>query len=127
MKTKKRIHNRTQLRQRLETLREGIPQQEEKIRSNYNEFKSSLSPQNLLIHSLSSITGVNINKKEFLREGVMTGLGLILQRAIFKTESAVEKKVYHVIDLLFKKIDELIHRFASRSEAGVNRVEAEEE
>lgn len=126
MKKRKRINNRKQLRERILQLRDEIPMQEEKIKKNYDGLKESLSPQNLLIHTVGSITGININKKEFIREGLIAGLGLVLQRAVTKTESAVEKKVYHVIDLLFKKIDDLIHRFAARSDAGANRIDSEE-
>ncbi len=126
MKTKKKIHNRRQLRERLNNLRAELPEQEEKIMADFADFRASLTPQNLLLNSLSSITGININKKEFLRDGIMSGIGLLLQRFVFKTESTVEKKVYHVIDLLFKKIDDLVHRFASRSEARSKRVEEEE-
>lgn len=127
MKTKKRIHNRAQLRHRLNQLNEQLPDQEEKVKAQFENFRSSLSPQNILIHSLSSITGIQINKKEFLREGAIAGIGLLFQRFVSKSESTIEKKVYHVIDLLFKKIDDLVHRFATRSEAGKGRIEKEEE
>jgi hypothetical protein len=126
MTKKKSIHNRAQLRQRLEDLHETIDEQETVINKNFDELKNSLSPKNILINSVSSITGIRVDKNEFLREGVITGIGLLLQRAVVNSESNLEKKVYHTVDRLFKKAESFIQRFTTRSKSGLDRMEGEE-
>ncbi len=122
-----KISNRKQLHQRISAVKSELEQKETALVSNFKEFKSGFTPQNIILNSLGSLTGINLNKKEFIRNGIMTGLSLVIQRFVFKTEANLEKKAYNYIDTLFKKIDHWIRGFSTRSATGVNRIETEEE
>ena len=124
---KMKIKNRKELREHILVLENELVFKEVKVRKRLEQVKESLTPEHIILNTISKLTGINLNKKEFFREGLMTGLGLVLQRVFFKSESTLENKVYDLVGSLFKKIDDLVRRFANRSEAGVNRIEKEEE
>ena len=77
------------------------------------ELKEELKPQNILLKSVSSFTGIKVDKKEYLKEGLAYALSLIAQRYIFKTESKIEERAYEFIDSVFEKIKMFMNKYTS--------------
>ncbi len=115
--TEHRIRNIDELRSEIRRMKHRANDQEKRIAEDIQAIRESLRPENILIRALSNITGIQINKSEFLKNGVLMGIGLLLQRFAFKSENALEHKVYHWVDRLFNKLKSYVARFtSSRSE-----------
>lgn len=109
-----KVNNIDQLRAEINRLR-GISQvQEAQIRKDVEQVRSDLSPVNLLLGALSSVTGIKFNKNAFLKDGVLFGLSILLQRIILKTEKKAESAVYGLVDVLFEKIQDFVGRHTSQ-------------
>ncbi|MFM7218368.1 MAG: hypothetical protein ACKO1U_10145 [Bacteroidota bacterium] len=108
--TKKAIRDRSDLLEELNRLKDVSRKQEESIKTDLNRLKDHYRPENILIRTLGSLTGIDINRNEFLKNGVAMGIGLVLQRFLFKQEAAFERKIYDWVDTVFERI----RRFAEK-------------
>jgi hypothetical protein len=118
--TKNPIRNRRELSIELKRLEEASQHQLDTIKEDLRLLKDHYRPENILIRTLASVTGIDINRNEFLKNGIAVGIGLVLQRFLFKQESAFERKIYDWVDTVFDKI----RRFTEKvSHAGPVRSE----
>ncbi len=104
MKTKP-IHTVDQLHGEIARLSALAKDQEQRIKEDVKQIREELRPENLAVSALSAITGIRLNRNEFLKKGFAVGIGLLLQRFVFKTESKLEQKVYHWLVLRAKVND----------------------
>ncbi|MCC7232899.1 MAG: hypothetical protein IT242_08160 [Bacteroidia bacterium] len=121
----RKIENIRELQAEIRRLKEKSSGQEEAIRHQLKELHERLKPENILMHALSSITGIKIKSSEFFRNGIAIGITLLLQRFIFKTEATLEKKIYDWVDKIFDKVREFLNTLSSRGPEGSSKIDAE--
>lgn len=110
MKTKP-IQTVDQLHGEIARLSSLAKDQEQRIKEDVKQIREELRPENLAVSALSAITGIRLNRNEFLKKGFTVGIGLLLQRFVFKTESKLEQKVYHWLDFAFDRLKNLVNRY----------------
>lgn len=108
-----KIENAAQLNTEIARLKALAKVQEQQLRSDVKELKEELKPHNILLKSISSFTGIRVDKKEYLKEGLAYALSLIAQSYILKTESKIEERAYEFVDSVFEKIKKFMNKFTS--------------
>jgi hypothetical protein len=119
-----KIEDIGQLQSEIKRLRDLAKQREQQIKNDLKEIREDLKPQNILWNSLSSITGIKTDKKEFFKDGVASGLSVLFQRFVLKTEKKVEGKIYDVVDAVFDRIKTFVSKFASQDAKREERKDA---
>jgi len=109
------ISNITELRAEIARLRGVAGDQEKLIRQDVVALREQLKPMNLLVNTVSSITGVAMSKSMFVNNGFVFGLSLVLQRLLLKAENQVSEKVHQWTDALIRKINDFISNHAKSS------------
>jgi hypothetical protein len=122
----KKIENAVQLREEIIRLRARAKEQEKNIKDELYRLKEELKPANLVLNTFSSLTGINMNKKEFFKEGLAYALSVIIQRFVLKTEKKIEDRAYDFIDGLFEKIRKFMDKFTSHEAKREHRKEENE-
>ncbi|MFN5295583.1 MAG: hypothetical protein ACK5BL_08645 [Flavobacteriales bacterium] len=107
-----KMTNMQQLRAEIDRLRKQADNEEAIIRNDIASLREQWQPMNLLVNSLSSLTGVNVSKDMFVNNGFVFGLSLVLQRLLLKAENQVSEKVHEWTDALIGKINDFISRHA---------------
>lgn len=108
-----RIENIDQLRSEISRLRVVCKEQEVVIKSDLTKLKEELSPANIILNTISGITGIRLNHRVFEQGGFLYGISLLLQRLMIKTEKKAEDTVYHLVDVLFDRIQNFVNRHTS--------------
>jgi len=124
---KKKINNIEQLRAEIKKAKEDVRMREAQLHRRAMQIQESLKPENVVLRIISSITGINIDKAEFFKDGAAIGLSLFLQRFIFKTEKSMERKIYHWLDELFDRVKSVINKFSHHGDVGSEKIEEEED
>jgi len=120
---KKTIKNLKELRAEIRIAKRDVKEQEESLLLHLRNVRESLKPKNILLRVLSSVSGIQIEKSTFFKNGISFGLSLFLQRFIFKTEKNVERKIYHWLDSLFDGVKSVINKFSHNGEVGSEKIE----
>ncbi len=89
-----KIENTAQLRKEIIRLQKELERKEDGLKITFQEVREDLKPENIAIRALSSATGINFVKGDFLKSGIMATISIILHRFITKQESALEKKIF---------------------------------
>ena len=110
-----RINNIYELRAEIARLKKVSDEQKQQLKNDVKEIGESLKPSNLLFSFLSSITGIHIDKNEFLKDGIAYGISLLIQRYILKAEKKIEHKMYEWVDTIFIKIKDFMNRHTDSS------------
>jgi hypothetical protein len=100
------------LRAEIVRLRSVADEQEKIVRNDVASIREQWKPMNILVNTLSSLTGVNVSKSMFVNNGFVFGLSLVLQRLLLKAENQVSEKVHEWTDALIGKINDFISRHA---------------
>lgn len=100
------------LRAEILRLRAAADEQETIIRNDVASLREQWKPMNILVNTLSSLTGVQVSKSMFVNNGFVFGLSLVLQRLLLKAENQVSEKVHEWTDALIAKINDFISRHA---------------
>lgn len=100
------------LRAEILRLRAVADEQENIIRNDVASLREQWKPMNILVNTLSSLTGVQVSKSMFVNNGFVFGLSLVLQRLLLKAENQVSEKVHEWTDALIGKINDFISRHA---------------
>jgi hypothetical protein len=106
------ISNIEELRAEITRLRTAANEQETVIRSDAAALREQLKPMNILMNTITSLTGVQMSKSTFVNNGFVFGLSLVLQRLLLKAENQVSEKVHEWTDALIGKINDFISRHA---------------
>lgn len=107
-----RITDIQQLRTEIARLRIVAVEQESVLRKDAATVREQLKPMNILVNTLSTLTGVELSKTMFVNNGFVFGLSLVLQRLLLKAENQVSEKVHEWTDALIGKINDFISRHA---------------
>ncbi|MFM2207828.1 MAG: hypothetical protein RL213_1803 [Bacteroidota bacterium] len=124
--TKPAIRNLDELRNRIRQLKVETKELEKNLLDDYENVKAEFRPENILMRALSKLTGININKGEFLRNGVFMGISMLLQRFVFKTETSFERKVYGWIDRFFDQLKYYTNKFSKSGSVRSEKIEEEQ-
>ena len=108
-----KIENIYHLEAEIKRLREVAKQQEVQLKNNFKDIRDDLRPENILLNSLASITGIKIDNKEFFKEGFAYALSIIIQRFVFKTERKIEERTYEFLDTIFERIKKFMGKNSS--------------
>ncbi len=108
-----KVENIQQLHAEINRLKKVAKQQELDIKYNWINVKESMQPATLIWNGISNMTGINMNKQEFFKDGIAYGISLFIQRFILKSERKMEDKVYNVVDGLFDRIKGFMGNFTS--------------
>ncbi len=108
-----KVENIQQLHAEINRLKNVAKQQELDIKYNWINVKESLQPATLIWNGISNLTGINMNKQEFFKDGIAYGVSLFIQRFILKSERNMEKRVYNVVDGLFDRIRGVMRNFTN--------------
>lgn len=111
-KTMARITNLTELHAEIARLRVVADEQEELIRRDTVAIREQLKPMNLLMNTISSLTGVQLSKSTFVNNGFVFGLSLMLQRLLLKTENQMADKVHRWTEALIGRINDFMTKHA---------------
>ena len=112
------IENLVQLNAEIKRLRELKKHQELQLRNNLKGIREDLRPENILINSLSSVTGIKIENKDFFKEGIAYAISILIQRFVLKTEKKIEEKAYEFLDKIFERVKSFMGKHTS---PGANR------
>ena len=66
----RKIENSEHLREEIARLQGQAEVQEQNLRKNLRELRNQFRPENILLNTLSSVTGIKIGKNEFLKNGI---------------------------------------------------------
>lgn len=108
------ITNMRDLRAEIQRLRTISKDQEELIRLDAAQLREHLKPMNLLMNTISSLTGIPLSKSTFVNNGFVFGLSLMLQRLLLKTENQVAEKVHQWTEVLISKINDFMSKHTQR-------------
>ncbi len=122
-----KIENIHQLHAEIERMEEVCKLQENKLREDLQEFREDFTPLNIILNTISSLTGVRLEKKEFMKDGIGFGLSLFFQRLIMRTEKAVENKVYDFVDTAVESIKKFMSKAVDPSERRKARMDERED
>ena len=106
------IHNIDDLRIEIARLKTISKQQEQLLRSDMLQIKEDLKPANLVANAFSSLTGIKLDRKTLLKDGLAVGLSMLLHRFVFKTERKIESKLAAYFWQLVEKVKEVVHSFS---------------
>src|SRR3954467_9614380 len=111
LKTTMRIENIEQLNTEIRKLEVKSVELKAQLKQDYEEIKEELKPLNILIDTVSDITGFKINRESLFEKGFAIGLQILMQRMFQLAESGVEKQVGAIIDKASTIISQLYNKF----------------
>jgi hypothetical protein len=106
------------LRAEIIRLRGVAVEQEASIKRDVTALREQLKPMNILMNTVTSLTGVQMSKSMFVNNGFVFGLSLVMQRLLLKAENQVSEKVHEWTDALIGKINDFISRHAKSPKQG---------
>ena len=102
-----RIENVNHLRKEIVRLQSEVERKELALKSSLIAVKEDLKPENIAINAISSLTGINFSKGNFLKSGLMATISVIIHRFITKQESVLEKKILSWTESFIDKLRDL--------------------
>ena len=87
------------------------------IRSDAAALREQLKPMNILMNTITSLTGVQMSKSTFVNNGFVFGLSLMLQRLLLKTENQVAEQVHRWTEAFISKINDFMSKHSGGSKA----------
>jgi len=121
------IENIQQLRAEIQRIEGVCKEKEQKLRADLQELKEDFNPLNILLKTISSFSGVKLDRKDFMKDGLGLGLSLFFQRLILKAEKTVENKVYDLVDSTVERIKKFVTGMVDPSERRKARMDENEE
>jgi hypothetical protein len=107
------IQNIDQLQAEVVRLKNECDAGEKLVREDLATLRNDLKPSNILLNIISGVTGIRFNADALGKGGILYGLSLLLQRLMLKAEKKAEDTAYGLIDVLFKRIQDFVHRHTS--------------
>lgn len=104
------IRNSDDLKLAIKVLENKSRLQEQMFLEKAHALRDSLKPANLIVNSLSSLTGIPINKSDFLNKGALLAVTYIIQRLLRKSEIKFENFIADFILDLKKKVKDFFSR-----------------
>ncbi len=111
-----KINNYTELKSEIARLEIKSKQQEEQLMDKLHELRSAFSPQNIVLNSLSSITGIPLNKADFVKKGLMVAATFIFQKFLRKSELKLETVIENWVKEITGKVKNFFRKNVSEEE-----------
>ncbi len=111
-----KITNSSELRKEILRLEEIARKQKEMLKEDIYMIKDNFRPGNVIKNLISELTGIKVDKENFLKDGFSYTISLLIQQFLLKTEKKFEKSIYGIIDSLIDRIRNFISS-VSNSEA----------
>jgi len=108
-----KIKNLEQLRKEINRMQGVAKEQEQQLKDDLKAIREDLKPANIFWNTVSSLSGIKMDKNEFFKDGIAYGLSLLIRRFILKSEKKMENKVYDVVDSIFDRVKSFVTRFAN--------------
>ncbi len=108
-----KINNRQELRKEIVRLNRLSLEQKNQIKSDLHSIKENLTPSGILSNLVSGFTGIKVNKENFIRDGFVYTVSLLIQQFFLKSEKKFEAGVYGIIDKLIDKLRSAVNNFSS--------------
>ncbi|TAH41987.1 MAG: hypothetical protein EYC69_06560 [Bacteroidetes bacterium] len=118
-----KIKNQEDLSIEIKRLEEKSKSQEQYLLAKVHTLRERYTPVNMILNSLSSLTGIPLNKSELLKKGTLVSLTFIAQALMRKSELKLETLV---ADFLNKAVEKIKNIFSSKDEPE-NQADAEVE
>lgn len=109
----KTVHNIDDLRNEIGKLKTACAADEAQIKKDIEVLRNDLKPENMLLNVVSAITGIRFNREATGKGGILYGLSLLIQRLMLRAEKKAEDAVYGLVDVLFQRIQDFVHRHTS--------------
>lgn len=106
----KTVRNVDDLKLEIERLKTACAADEAQIRKDFEVLRSDLRPENMVLNAVSGITGIRFDRNATGKSGILYGASLLLQRFMLRAEKKAEDAVYGLVDLLFQKIQDFVHK-----------------
>ena len=107
-----KIENSNQLKNEIQHLQRELERKGIILKASINVIREDLKPENIAFRAISSATGINFVKGNFLKSGIMATITILVHRFISKKESLLEKKIFSWAEFFIN----LIKGFKSKSE-----------
>jgi hypothetical protein len=107
------IENARQLREEIVRLKQELEEKENKVREGLKAVREDFRPENMILKTLSSVTGIHFAKSDFLKNGLMATVSIIIHRLLTKQESILEKKLIGWISDFTMKIRDTLAKFGT--------------
>lgn len=115
------IENARQLREEIVRLQSELEVKEEKIRVGLKAVREDFRPENIIFRTLSSVTGIHFAKSDFLKNGLMATVSIIIHRILTKQESVLEKKLVGWITDFTMRIRDALSKYGASSGSEDNK------
>ncbi len=103
----KKINNKQQLRREIHLLNDVVSTKEAKLKDSFIAVKEDFRPEKFILRAVTNLTGLNLQKGDFFRSGMMATISVLLHRFITKQESVLEKKIFSWANSFIEKLQEL--------------------
>jgi hypothetical protein len=105
-----KIENIRELKSELAKLRAEAELQEQKINYNFQQFRESLRPENILKNFFSGLISKNTEGKNIVMRVINFAISLFLQRMAIRTEHKVEEKIFEAIGSIVERFKNLFRK-----------------
>jgi hypothetical protein len=116
------VRNIDDLRSEMDRLKTTCAADEVQIKKDIDALRNDLKPENMLLNLVSGITGIRFDRSSTGKGGILYGISLLMQRLMIRAEKKAEDAVYSLVDVLFQRIQDFVHKHttheAKREERG---------
>lgn len=112
-----KIETYDDLKSEIARLQVKSKEQEQALLEKLHEVRASFSPQNIIMSSLSSLTGIPLNKAEFMRKGVLVALTYVVQKLLKKSELKLETIIANWFNEIGNKVKDFFRKNEEKNEA----------
>ena len=121
------IKNRADLKVEIARLEHKSRNQESNLLEKVHELQDSFTPMNIILSSLSSLTGIPLNKSEFVKKGAIIALTFFIQKFIRKSELRLETILANLLGDIKHKITDFFNSKNSAEDEEENETSVDEQ
>ncbi len=118
-----KIKNHEDLMTEIKRLEGKSKMQEQSLLLRVHGLRERFTPANIILNSLSSLTGIPLNKSELIKKGALVSLTFLLQTLMRKSELKLETLI---ADFMKKAVEKAKSIFSSEDDSD-NKVTRESE
>ncbi len=118
-----KIKNHEDLNSEIKRLEGKSQKQEQELFRRVHSLRERFTPVNIILNSLSSLTGIPLNKSELIKKGALVSLAFLLQTVMRKSELKFETLI---TDFMKKAVEKVKSIFSSEGDPE-NEVEIDTE
>lgn len=101
-----KIKNSEELRLEIIRLKGELEIKEDSLKRSFEDVRDDFKPKNVALNLISNATGIDFNKENFVKTGILATISIILNRYFSKQESVIENKILSWAETLINKFKE---------------------